>query len=646
MNKRKQLMKSIFVAAALAVAAVMTVGHAPLAAAQSTMDEAACIAALQGDGDWFAKQDACRRLRQIGTAKSVPALAALLPDEKLGHMARYALENMPYPEVDQALRDALANTAGMPKAGVIISIGARADAEATPLLVPLLSDADAEIAAAAAGALGRIATPDAVTALLQAKGSAPTDQLNDGLLIAGQRMTQAGANDAAADLFTTLYGADWPMYVRLGALRGLVTAQPGRAPELLLAAIRGDEPTLRDFAAQLVAETSENTAVYADAVADLAPAAKAALVRGLADRGDAAARPAVAAAASSDDADVRLAAVKALGTLGGVEDVPTLVAALPADDETLSAAAAASLVALQADGVDDAMASAHANANTATRAALLEVLTSRRAPQTVSLAMEALNSADADVRASGLRVLGVLGAPEQVPAVTAYLTKNTEPADRAAAEASLTNIAGRYGEPVRAAALGAVAGADPEARILLLRLASRVGGQPALDAVLTAMKDDADEAVRKEALQLLANWPTADAAPHLRALAESEDLSLYMLGLQGYVRLAQEEKAGPKKAELLADATALARRPEELKLVLSGWATLPTPRAINALRPYLDDEAVRSEAALAVISVATELGKGKDEQKAVAKEALQAVLDKCQDAQIRDAAQKALAGIQ
>ncbi len=33
----------------------------------------------------------------IGTAESVPALAALLPDKDLSHMARYALERIPAP---------------------------------------------------------------------------------------------------------------------------------------------------------------------------------------------------------------------------------------------------------------------------------------------------------------------------------------------------------------------------------------------------------------------------------------------------------------------------------------------------------------------------------------------------------------------
>ena len=59
-----------------------------------------------------AKDFVCRKLAIIGTAESVPALAALLPDKDLSHMARYALERIPAPEAAKALREALAKTSG------------------------------------------------------------------------------------------------------------------------------------------------------------------------------------------------------------------------------------------------------------------------------------------------------------------------------------------------------------------------------------------------------------------------------------------------------------------------------------------------------------------------------------------------------
>jgi hypothetical protein len=50
---------------------------------------------------------ACQKLRVIGTTKAIPALAALLGEERTSHAARYALEAMAGPEAGEALRTAL-----------------------------------------------------------------------------------------------------------------------------------------------------------------------------------------------------------------------------------------------------------------------------------------------------------------------------------------------------------------------------------------------------------------------------------------------------------------------------------------------------------------------------------------------------------
>lgn len=57
--------------------------------------EGKLIAILKSDASHKEKADACRQLSIIGTKDAVAPLAALLGDEKLSHMARYALEPIP-----------------------------------------------------------------------------------------------------------------------------------------------------------------------------------------------------------------------------------------------------------------------------------------------------------------------------------------------------------------------------------------------------------------------------------------------------------------------------------------------------------------------------------------------------------------------
>ena len=102
-------------------------------------EEQSLIAVLQSSAGAPAKCSACVKLRVVGTVKAVPALAALLGEERTSHAARYALEGMPFPEAVAALRQALGATSGLIKAGIINSLGWRHDAAAVPLLTPLLS---------------------------------------------------------------------------------------------------------------------------------------------------------------------------------------------------------------------------------------------------------------------------------------------------------------------------------------------------------------------------------------------------------------------------------------------------------------------------------------------------------------------------
>ncbi len=83
----------------------------------------------------------CRMLAMVGSAKSVPPLAALLRDVRTTEAARYALEPIPGPEVDAALRDALGALTGPAKAGLIGSIARRRDAAARGALVAIKDNA-------------------------------------------------------------------------------------------------------------------------------------------------------------------------------------------------------------------------------------------------------------------------------------------------------------------------------------------------------------------------------------------------------------------------------------------------------------------------------------------------------------------------
>lgn len=186
--------------------------------------EVRLAAVLKAGAPQAAKGYVCRRLSRIGTADSVPALSALLPDESLSHLGRYALEVMSCPEAGQALRDALRQLKGKLLVGAINSLGARRDLESTSQLAALLADPDPAVAGAAAAALGQAGTRDAAKALRAFLDRAPKDRRRaaaDSCLACAERLLAAGEKDAAREIYQALSSSQEPEHVRLAAMQGL-----------------------------------------------------------------------------------------------------------------------------------------------------------------------------------------------------------------------------------------------------------------------------------------------------------------------------------------------------------------------------------------------------------------------------------------
>ena len=123
----------------------------------ATMDAAGLVRILTDSGSSeFQKAKACMRAGELGATEAVPALAALLDDEHLSVYARYGLEPIDDPSAGEALRAALSKLEGDRLIGVVNSLGKRRDEKASAALAKMLNGSDADLARAAAAALGSI----------------------------------------------------------------------------------------------------------------------------------------------------------------------------------------------------------------------------------------------------------------------------------------------------------------------------------------------------------------------------------------------------------------------------------------------------------------------------------------------------------
>lgn len=158
--------------AVLLVACVLPASRA-CAGESPAEQEKKLLEVLNGNAPKAEKAITCKKLLLCGSSASVPALASLLSDAELASWARIALEGIPDPMVDSALRSAVDKLQGRLLIGAINSLGMRRDTKAIDTLAGKLKDTDVEVVAASAAAMGRIGGDQATKTLLAFLPSSP-----------------------------------------------------------------------------------------------------------------------------------------------------------------------------------------------------------------------------------------------------------------------------------------------------------------------------------------------------------------------------------------------------------------------------------------------------------------------------------------
>lgn len=569
---------------------------------------------LTSDASFDAKQFACRELVLIAGDEQVAALTALLGDEALAHYALLVLARIPGPIVNEALRRELPRAAPRTQIGIMETLGAKGDSESVALLAGKLDNADANIAEAAASALGKIGTSPAVTALLKAYApSAGERRLAYGraLLESAERLRVAGDATAALAIYEFLDRNAATPQIGAGALRGLAGIGGIKALPRLLDALGKDDSPMQPIAANLLREVAGAgvTARLGERLPQLSPKAQLLLIAALGDRGDSAAVPALAAMARSTDSALKMAALNALGAVGDVSTVPLLLQIAGGAVGESRTAARAGLARLRGTGVDEKLLALWTKAEPATQVEIINTLGQRRAETAVPRLVEAARSPQPEVGAAAIRVLRDMGRAQDLPALLAALP--TAQNNRAALANAITEIARRGSdENQRTQAILArlkATSAAPE-RAELIPILGKVGGPEALK-ILRAALGDAVPDVRLAALRQLAEWPGDEPMSDLlRVVRATPDEKQRAIALRGYLgMLGMASQRSPEETQAVyREVLPLVKNAAEKRLLLSGLAKLPSLPALQFAMPFLADAEVRGDAEIAVV----EIGRG------------------------------------
>jgi len=543
--------------------------------------EGKLIAVLKSNASHKEKADACRQLAIIGTKNAVAPLAALLADEKLSHMARYGLEPIPDPAVDEALRDALGKLKGRPLVGVIGSIGVRRDAKAVGPLSRVLQNSDADVAQAAARALGSIGNSAAAKALQGALPNAPAANrlaLCEGLFRCAEAHAAKGRRNVAIEIYDQLRSLKAPHQVRGGALRGAILTRGRDGVVLLREHLRSDDYILFSAAVQ-AAQEMKGAEVTKALIAELKqlPADNQILViKALGKRGDAGAYPALSALAKSGAKSVRLAAIGAFPQIGDASAVPVLVELLADADNEISKASQEALAALPGRRVDAAVMAMLNSSDTDRQLKALEMIERRRMTRVSSALLKATRDDDESVRTASIRVLGDLAGEVQFPVLVELLVNAGSSSEIRAAESALSAACTREAKPsagkvtIRRAVYGAIG--EGGSADVTRKVAKMVAAGSLSVTASNANFGDPASGIQK---QLLVEYTVAGVA-HTGTVKEGETLTL----------------AAGATPEAFIDqlCSALAKAPTPQKLALLRILRVAQgPRALDAVRAATKD---------------------------------------------------------
>ncbi len=490
---------------------------------------------------------------------------------------------------------------------------------AVDLLNTRLQDKDAEVASAAAVALGRIGNAAAAKSLRRSLALAPAkvrSAIAEGCVLCAERVLSEGKPAEAAEIYDEVRKADVPKQRIVEATRGAILARSQEGIPLLLEQFRSPDNGLFQIALSTAREFpgGEVDKALAAEMVRATPQRAALMVQAMADRKETVVLPAVLKAAGQGPKPVRLAAIAALGRVGDVSCLSSLLEIALEADADLAQTAKATLADLPGEKVDAQIVALLPNAEGRRYPLLIEVVGLRRIDALPAL-MKALDHSDQAVRGAALTALGETVTLKELPMLVSQAVAPKHPEDARRLKQALKAASIRM--PDREACAAELAAAIERSssvptKIFLLQILGDVGGTKALATVAAAARST-DPELQDISSRLLGKWMTEDAAPVLLDLAKTAD-KYQDRALRGYIRIARQfVMPDQQRAEMCQKALDASHQTAEQKLVLDVLKTKPSMEALKLAIKARQLPELKEEATQVALAIAQKLrGKGID----------------------------------
>jgi HEAT repeat protein len=576
--------------------------------------EKSMLGLLKFDATFAGKQFICKELSIIGTEKAVPTLEPMLTNKNTSNIARYALERIPGKKVDDVLRISLNKTKGTVRIGIINTIGERRDIQAVEALGKFMFKSDNTTAIAAAAALGKIADDSSIEILTKAKektkGAVKARAL-DSYLKCADKLAMNGETERASTIYKELFDQNYELPIRAAALRGLIKTNSEKSGEIILKILKTENEKVKTTAISLVRELppSHSMKNIAAELPKLEVIEKIQLLSSLQDRKDKSVHDDIVKAATNKDVNVRIAAYKALTSLGDERDVSLLAEAAAEGEFAEKKVAKESLALLNGQKVNETILSSIKMADPVLQVELIESIGDRNISTAVPMLLKTTSSVNSKVRSASIKALELVASPENLNELVDILINVQSNVERRRAEKTVVAVAHKIEKEDEQATvvlkkLPTVK--DVENRSSLLRVLGKIGDNNGLTILQKALKDKNGN-IQKAGIQALSDWPSPEPIKYLLEVAESSKNEVnQVLALRGYIRLIGllTESTNDQIIQQYNGAMKLAKQVNEKRMVLSGISNIRTMNALSIAEFYLNNAELKNEAEVAVVEIA------------------------------------------
>ncbi len=567
---------------------------------------------LATDSSFECKKFICRQLYIIGSEAQLPALKPLLTDPDYTSLARYALKNMPGEAATGALLEAAAATTGPVLVGIINDLGERHDPAVLPMLATRLDDRDAQVALAALNGIAEISGTEALRLLRQAlakkRPNAP-----QAYLACLENMERATGTPATSAQYAFLYNGRYSDPIRMAALSGMVGTGRQSALPAVLDALRAEDMRWYRLGLGCVRRLTQAkaTRTFVNLLANLSPERQADVLTALADprtpeRGALdSARKAALRAIKSGDTVVRVAGLRALAHLGTGDTVAVLANVAAVREGEARTAARNALATLRGADINGIILARLETAPPREAGELVRALSARHAVEAVPALLKHAEAGRLETRIAALGALGTLAGKNEMKPLAKLLLQTDNDAIRNATRGALVSVARRLPadqDPVIEIVQAAQASTIPQQVASCFSVLGAVGAPGGLPVLCEGLASP-DATIRRAALEALGVWPTGAPLDALFQFAKSTgDKAERAAAVTGCVRMARMPSQRPveRMVALLADLLKLSDDPVIERGVLSALSGLKGPDALALASTFLGDQALASDAAVAV----------------------------------------------